>query len=209
MSRAPRDSMTSTTYAVLGLLCVQPWSAYELAQQMARSLRFMWPRAESGIYREPQSLIGFGYASAGEVPGLRRTKLVYAATPACSAGVPAVAGRALGSPAVRVRSDGEVLLLRSRHAGGRPPGPLEESSRLRARRCWRRSGRATRLPPGRPRTISRTPAHRHLDRALRVRLRHRPRPLGRMGPSSTWTNGPTPAPAPLPREQRSSARTPD
>ena len=83
MSRAPRDSMTSTTYAVLGLLCVQPWSAYELAQQMARSLRFMWPRAESGIYREPQKLIGLGYASAGEVPaGPRRTKLVYAATPA-------------------------------------------------------------------------------------------------------------------------------
>lgn len=59
--------MTSTTYAVLGLLCVQPWSAYELARQMARSLRFMWPRAESGIYREPQKLIGLGYATAEEV----------------------------------------------------------------------------------------------------------------------------------------------
>ena len=83
MSRAPRDAMTSTTYAVLGLLCVQSWSAYELAQQMARSLRFMWPRAESGIYREPQKLISLGYATAEEVPaGPRRTKLVYAATPA-------------------------------------------------------------------------------------------------------------------------------
>jgi PadR family transcriptional regulator, regulatory protein AphA len=74
--------MTSTTYAVLGLLCVQPWSAYELAQQMARSLRFMWPRAESGIYREPQKLIDLGYATAEEVTvGPRRTKLVYSATP--------------------------------------------------------------------------------------------------------------------------------
>ena len=83
MSRAPRDVMTSTTHAVLGLLCVQPWSAYELAQQMARSLRFMWPRAESGIYREPQKLISLGYATADEVAaGPRRTKLVYAATPA-------------------------------------------------------------------------------------------------------------------------------
>ena len=75
--------MTSTTYAVLGLLCVQPWSAYELAQQMARSLHFMWPRAESGIYREPQKLIDLGYATAEEVAaGPRRTKLVYSATPA-------------------------------------------------------------------------------------------------------------------------------
>ena len=75
--------MTSTTYAVLGLLCVQPWSAYELAQQMERSLHFMWPRAESGIYREPQKLISLGYANAEEVPaGPRRTKLVYSATPA-------------------------------------------------------------------------------------------------------------------------------
>lgn len=83
MSRAPRDAMTSTTYAVLGLLCVQPWSAYELAQQMARSLRFMWPRAESGIYREPQKLIRLGYATAEEAAaGPRRTKLVYAVTPA-------------------------------------------------------------------------------------------------------------------------------
>jgi PadR family transcriptional regulator AphA len=83
MSRAPRDAMTSTTYAVLGLLCVQPWSAYELTQQMERSLRFMWPRAQSGIYREPQKLIDLGYASAEEVAaGPRRTKLVYSATPA-------------------------------------------------------------------------------------------------------------------------------
>ena len=83
MSRAPRNAMTSTTYAVLGLLCVQPWSGYELAQQMARSLRFMWPRAESGIYREPQKLIDLGYATAEEVAaGPRRTKLVYSATPA-------------------------------------------------------------------------------------------------------------------------------
>ena len=75
--------MTSTTYAVLGLLCVQPWSAYELAQQMARSLRFMWPRAESGIYREPQKLISLGYATAEEAAaGPRRTKPVYSATPA-------------------------------------------------------------------------------------------------------------------------------
>jgi PadR family transcriptional regulator AphA len=75
--------MSTTSYAVLGLLCVQPWSAYELTQQMKRSLRFMWPRAESGIYREPQKLVELGYASVAEVAaGPRRTKSVYTATPA-------------------------------------------------------------------------------------------------------------------------------
>src|SRR6202011_2401771 len=78
----PRLELTTTTYAVLGLLCVQPWSAYELTQQMTRSLRFMWPRAESGIYREPQKLVDLGYATVREMAvGPRRAKLVYSATP--------------------------------------------------------------------------------------------------------------------------------
>ena len=74
--------MTTTSYAVLGLLCLQPWSAYELTQQMARSMRFMWPRAESGIYREPQKLVDLGYARSTDVSaGPRRTKVQYSATP--------------------------------------------------------------------------------------------------------------------------------
>lgn len=75
--------MTTTSFAVLGLLCLQPWSAYELTGQMRRSLRFLWPRAESGLYREPQKLVDLGYATATEVAaGPRRTKQQYAATPA-------------------------------------------------------------------------------------------------------------------------------
>jgi DNA-binding PadR family transcriptional regulator len=81
MSR-PKLEMTTTSYAVLGLLCLRPWSAYELTQQMERSLRFMWPRAESGIYREPQKLISLGYATVNKAAaGPRRTKAVYSATP--------------------------------------------------------------------------------------------------------------------------------
>jgi DNA-binding PadR family transcriptional regulator len=82
MSRSKLE-LTTTSYAVLGLLCVQPWSAYELTRQMTRSLRFMWPRAESGIYREPQKLVDLGYAAVTEVPaGPRRTKPLYCATTA-------------------------------------------------------------------------------------------------------------------------------
>jgi DNA-binding PadR family transcriptional regulator len=81
MSR-PTGDITTTGFAVLGLLCLRPWSAYELTQQMARSMRYVWPRAVSGIYREPQKLVEAGYASAVETAaGPSRTKLVYAATP--------------------------------------------------------------------------------------------------------------------------------
>jgi hypothetical protein len=33
-----RDRLTTTSYALLGLLAVQPWSTYELTRQMDRSL---------------------------------------------------------------------------------------------------------------------------------------------------------------------------
>ena len=44
--------LTSTSYAVLGLLAIRPASSYELAKQVARGLRFTWPRAEGRIYDE-------------------------------------------------------------------------------------------------------------------------------------------------------------
>jgi PadR family transcriptional regulator, regulatory protein AphA len=75
------QGLTTTSYAVLGLLTLRPWSAYELAQQMKRSLRNVWPRAESAIYREPAKLVEAGYATAREVPaGPTRTKVQYTAT---------------------------------------------------------------------------------------------------------------------------------
>src|ERR671938_339368 len=49
--------LTTTSYAILGLLAIQPWSTYELAQQMDRSLGRMWPRAQSKIYEEPKKLV--------------------------------------------------------------------------------------------------------------------------------------------------------
>ena len=37
--------LTSTSYALLGLLAVKPWTTYELAQQMDRTMSRFWPRA--------------------------------------------------------------------------------------------------------------------------------------------------------------------
>ena len=54
--------LTATSYAVLGLLAVKPWSSYELTQQMDRSLGRVWPRAVSKLYEEPKKLASHGLA---------------------------------------------------------------------------------------------------------------------------------------------------
>ena len=58
-------ALTSTSYAILGLLAVKPWTTYELAQQMDRALGRFWPRAESRLY-ELQIL--FAYTRMGPLP---------------------------------------------------------------------------------------------------------------------------------------------
>ncbi|MFC6011995.1 PadR family transcriptional regulator [Nocardia lasii] len=73
--------LTGTSYALLGLLAVQPWSTYELTRQMDRSLGRMWPRAQSRLYDEPKKLVALGLATAeNEVVG-RRPRTVYTITP--------------------------------------------------------------------------------------------------------------------------------
>lgn len=75
-----RGSLTSTSYAVLGLLSVRPWSSYELTQQMDRSLGRIWPRAVSKLYEEPRKLVSHGLASATAERNGQRTRTVYAIT---------------------------------------------------------------------------------------------------------------------------------
>jgi DNA-binding PadR family transcriptional regulator len=73
--------LTTTSYAILGLLNIQPWSAYELTQQAQRSLRYAWPKSESHLYAEPKRLVRLGYARATEKPaGPVRTRQVYRIT---------------------------------------------------------------------------------------------------------------------------------
>lgn len=73
---------TSTSYALLGLLSVRPWSAYELAQQMTRSLGYCWQVAPSVVYHEPKRLVAMGYATVTSEQTGRRRRAVYQITPA-------------------------------------------------------------------------------------------------------------------------------
>jgi DNA-binding PadR family transcriptional regulator len=76
--RAPR--LTTTSYAILGLLAVKPWTTYELAQQMRRALGRFWPRAESKLYEEPKKLVAHGLATASKESTGRRPRTVYSIT---------------------------------------------------------------------------------------------------------------------------------
>jgi DNA-binding PadR family transcriptional regulator len=64
------------------LLAIQPWSTYELAQQMDRSLGRMWPRAQSKLYEEPKKLVAHGLARASQEQVGQRSRTVYAITAA-------------------------------------------------------------------------------------------------------------------------------
>jgi DNA-binding PadR family transcriptional regulator len=74
--------MTTTGYALLGLLALRPWTTYELAQQVRRSLAWFWPRTERKLYDEPKRLVAAGYATAREEFTGRRKRTVYEITDA-------------------------------------------------------------------------------------------------------------------------------
>jgi PadR family transcriptional regulator AphA len=74
--------MTTTSYALLGLLRVRPWTTYELAKQVQRSLGWFWPRAERKLYDEPKRLVAAGWAEATSDATGRRPRTIYTITPA-------------------------------------------------------------------------------------------------------------------------------
>src|SRR5688572_9464277 len=78
MSTEPPPSTTS--YAILGLLAVRPFTTYEIAQQMDRALGLFWPRARSKIYEEPKKLVARGLARAKSEQHGRRPRTVYSIT---------------------------------------------------------------------------------------------------------------------------------
>jgi PadR family transcriptional regulator, regulatory protein AphA len=73
-------SLTTTSYAVLGLLAVRPWSSYELTRQMDRSLGRFWPRAQSKLYEEPKKLVALGLARDAVEHTGKRERTVYTIT---------------------------------------------------------------------------------------------------------------------------------
>jgi DNA-binding PadR family transcriptional regulator len=98
--------LTATSYAILGLLGLRPWSAYELTKQVRRSLHFCWPRAETRIYQEPKNLVDHGLIEATTSATGRRSRTEYAIT---AEGRDALRAW-LGEPSAPPRLESEALL---------------------------------------------------------------------------------------------------
>ena len=98
--------LTPTSFAILGLLSIQPFTTYELAQQMDRTLSWFWPRAASMIYEEPKKLVTAGLAASEVTFTGKRRSTVYQITDT---------GRAalrdwLDTPAAGMRMEFEAML---------------------------------------------------------------------------------------------------
>jgi PadR family transcriptional regulator AphA len=74
--------LTPTSYAILGLLAIKPWTTYELATQIERTVKRFWPRTRSKLYEEPKKLVAAGLAEAAKGSYGRRPRTVYSITPA-------------------------------------------------------------------------------------------------------------------------------
>jgi PadR family transcriptional regulator AphA len=75
-----RRRVTSTAYAVLGLLSLRSWTTYALSRQIRRSLHHFWPRAESNLYGAAEALSQHELAVARTDYHGRRPHTVYTIT---------------------------------------------------------------------------------------------------------------------------------
>lgn len=71
-----------TSYGLLGLLAVRPWTGYDLTKQVRRSLRFVWPASEGHLYREQRQLVERGWATVVREPAGQRSRNRYTITDA-------------------------------------------------------------------------------------------------------------------------------
>jgi DNA-binding PadR family transcriptional regulator len=77
-----RSRLSTTGLGILGLLALRPFSAYELAQQIHRGLRYMQPASERNLYAEPKRLAAAGLVHMRREQVGRRSRTIYEITPA-------------------------------------------------------------------------------------------------------------------------------
>ena len=142
---------TATSFALLGLLGVQPWTAYELVGQAQRSLHHFWPRSEAHLYAELKRLVERGHADAEVVEGRRRQRTRYTITPLGRTALEDWLGTEPAPPTLEVegllaccwvtREPQRICVLRSKPPRARsaicPPTAWRSP-----RSCWQPAGRS-------------------------------------------------------------------
>ena len=108
-------SPTTTGHALLSLIALRPnWSTYELAGQVVRNLRFLWPRAESRVYDEARTLVRKGLLHSRHVGTGRRPRTVYTISETGQHELDS--WLATPSSSIRLQSDGLLRILVGRLA---------------------------------------------------------------------------------------------
>ena len=108
-------SQTTTGHALLSLIALRPnWSTYELVGQVARNLRFLWPRAESRVYDEARTLVRKGLLHSQPAGTGRRPRTVYTISEAGQQELNSWLAAPSGS--IRLQSDGLLRILVGRLA---------------------------------------------------------------------------------------------
>jgi DNA-binding PadR family transcriptional regulator len=129
------NRLSTTSYAVLGLLALRSWTGYELTQQARRSLAYCWPKEESVLYEEPRRLAAMGLARAQQEREGGRTRNRYSIT---DAGRQAL-GAWLATPSAPPHLELEPLLrLTFADQGGLP----DARAAVAALRAWAVASRA-------------------------------------------------------------------
>jgi PadR family transcriptional regulator, regulatory protein AphA len=101
---ASSPRLTTTSYALLGLLAVQPWTAYELTRQLRRSMHVVWPKSESLLYTEPKKLVDAKLARVVQQRRGGRTRAQYRITAAGRRELRAWLGTEPAAPAVEIEA---------------------------------------------------------------------------------------------------------
>ena len=127
-----RYRLSTTAYALLGLLALREWTTYELAQQMRRGVGDLWSAARSMVYAEPKHLVAAGLATMRQEATGRRRKAVYSISPAGRSALRSWLQTAGAPPALQFEGILKVLLADSAEL---------ESSRasIAAARSWAES----------------------------------------------------------------------
>lgn len=105
-----RTEPTPTSYAVLGLLAIRPWTAYELAQQVTRSMRYFWPRSAAHVYSELKRLQRLGLASSAAERSGNRPRTRYQITDRGRAALTAWMARPPAGPQLEIEGLLRLLL---------------------------------------------------------------------------------------------------
>src|SRR5712692_9567661 len=77
---APSKTLTTTAYAILGVLAIKSRTAYELAMEMRHCFEYFWARDDARVYRDAKTLAACGLVTSERQMMGKRPRTTYSIT---------------------------------------------------------------------------------------------------------------------------------